>query len=132
MRSSGGLHVAGDLEADSLRTTGALEVGGMINADRVDIQVSVTGSKAGAIGGAEVRVTQSAPAGVLSSILKPAPGMLLCESIEGDQVDVTAVKAHVVRGSRVVIRGGCDIDQVEYTDTCTIDGEARVGNCVKL
>ena len=105
-------------------------MGGMINADEVHIQVSVSQSQVGAIGGSEVHVTQSAPAGILSSIWKP--GMLNCDSIEGDEVELTMVKAHVVRGANVVIHSGCDIDQVEYTDTCTVDEDAKVGNCIKV
>ncbi len=132
VRSSGGLHVDGDVEADSFHTTGGLEVGGMVNADVVDIQVSVSQAKIGSIGGSDVKVTQSASAGLLSGLLKPTSGYLTCDSIEGDQVDLTAVKAGVVRGGTVVIRSGCDIDQVEYTETCTVDGDARVGNCVKI
>ena len=132
IRSSGGLHVDGDVEADSFRTTGGLEIGGMVNADVVDIQVSVSQAKIGSIGGSQVKVTQSASAGLISNLLKPTSGTLTCDSIEGDQVDLTAVKAGVVRGGTVVIRSGCDIDQVEYTETCTVDGDARVGNCVKV
>ena len=130
IRSSGGLHVDGDVEADSFTTTGALEVGGMVNADTVDIQVSVGQLKVGAIGGSDVRVTHSASGNLLSML--GTAGSLVCSSIEGDQVDLTAVKAEMVRGTNVVIRGGCDIDQVEYSETCTVDGEARVGNCVKI
>lgn len=132
IRSSGGLHVKGDVEADSFITTGALEVDGMVNADDVQIQLSVSQSKVGAIGGSQVHVTQSSTAGLLSSILKPAAGTLSCDSIEGDEVELTAVKARVVRGARVTIRSGCEIEQVEYTETCTVDGNAHVGNCVKL
>ena len=131
LRSSGGLHVDGDVEADSFTSTGGLSVGGMVNADTVSIQTSVGQSTVGSIGGSTVRVYQTATGGLLNS-LGAAAGILTCDSIEGDDVDLTAVKAHVVRGATVVIRGGCEIDQVEYTDTCTVDGGAKVGNCVKV
>ncbi|MBQ9270504.1 MAG: hypothetical protein IJ206_13510 [Oscillospiraceae bacterium] len=131
LRSSGGLHVDGDVEADSFTSTGGLNVGGMVNADTVSIQTSVGQSTVGSIGGSAVRVYQTATGGLLNS-LGAATGILTCDSIEGDDVDLTAVKAHVVRGATVVIRGGCEIDQVEYTDACTVEGDAKVGNCVKV
>ena len=131
LRSSGSLHVDGDVEADSFTTTGGLNIGGMVNADKVSIQVAVGGSQVGSIGGSDVKVLRSATGGLLSSLGVPA-GTLTADSIEGDSVDIASVKAHVVRGANVVIRGGCDIDQVEYTDACTVDGDARVGSCVKI
>ena len=103
----------------------------MINAEQVEIQLRAE-SQVGSIGGSKVQVTQSPTTGFLSGILKNNVGSLTCDSIEGDEVDLTAVKASVVRGANVVIRNGCDIDQVEYTGTCTVDGDARVGGCVKL
>ena len=131
LRSSGGLHVDGDVEADSFTSTGGLNVGGMINADEISIQTALSQSKAGSIGGSTVRVYQTGTGGLLK-YLGTSAGTLTCDSIEGDEVDLTAVKAHVVRGATVVIRGGCEIDQVEYTETCTVDGDARVGTCVKI
>lgn len=132
MRVSGGLNVGGDCEADSLTVSGGLNVGGMVNADTVKIRLLRTQCKAGSIGGGTVTVEQSTTAGFLSSILKPGAGSLVCDSIEGDQVDLTGVQAATVRGSRVTIRSGCVIDQVEYTETCSVDGDAKVGSCVKV
>jgi cytoskeletal protein CcmA (bactofilin family) len=132
LRVSGSLKVGGDCEADSFTASGSLNVGGIINADTVDIRLSVAESRVGSIGGAQVTVSQSSTAGFLSSILKPGVGSLTCESIEGDTVELSGVKAASVRGSRVVIHGGCAIDQVEYSETCSIDDGAVVGNCVKI
>lgn len=131
IRSSGGLRVGGDVEADSFSSTGCIHVDGMINAEQVHIRLWDKCS-AGSIGGSKVLVTRDPATGFLSGILRNSFGGLTCDSIEGDEVDLTAVKAQVVRGADVVIRIGCDIDQVEYTGTCTIEDSARVGNCVKV
>ena len=131
LRSSGGLHVEGDVEADSFTSTGGLNVGGMINADVVNIQTVMSSSSVGSIGGSKVRVYQNVTGGLLKT-LGASMGVLTCDSVEGDEVDLTAVKAHVVRGATVTIRSGCAIDQVEYTDTCTVEEGATVGNCVKV
>lgn len=128
---SGSLKVGGDCEADSFTASGSLSVGGIINADKVNINLSRSESTVGSIGGSEVTVSQSATAGIFASIL-PAYGSLKCESIEGDTLDLTGVHADTVRGTTVVIRSGCHIDKVEYSDTCSIDGSAVVGSCVKV
>jgi cytoskeletal protein CcmA (bactofilin family) len=132
LRSTGGLTVEGDVEADSFTSTGSLTVGGMVNADTVNIRLSVMKGTVGSIGGAKVVVTRSASSGLLTSLLKPDSSALVCDSIEGDQIELTGVKAKVVRGADVVIHGGCEIGQVEYTGTCTIDPEAQVDACAKL
>lgn len=148
MHSSGGLSVGENLKCADLRTSGGLRVGamwrrrtlkpprlnvgGMINADTINIQLAVGQNQAGDLGGSKVTVTQSIPSGLLSSLWKNAGGSLTVSSIEGDEVELDRVKAKVVRGCNVVIHGGCDIEQVEYTETCTVEENARVGNCVKV
>ena len=132
LRASGGLRVGGDVEAETFETSGGLNVGGMINADTINIQLAVGQNQAGDLGGSKVTVTQSIPSGLLSSLWKNAGGSLTVSSIEGDEVELDRVKAKVVRGVHVVIHGGCDIEQVEYTETCTVEENARVGNCVKV
>ena len=104
----------------------------MINAETVKIKLSRSQSTVGSIGGAQVTVEQSATAGLLSSILAPGYGTLACDSIEGDQIDITGVKADMVRGAKVMIRSGCVIEKVEYSETCSIDGDAQVKECVKI
>lgn len=132
MRVSGSLRVGGDCEADSFTATGGIDVGGMINADAVNIRLSVTESKAGSIGGAQVTVTQTATAGLLSGILKPGSGSLTVDSVEGDTVDLAGVRAGIVRGTRVIIHNGCQIDHVEYSETCCVEDGAVVGDCTKV
>lgn len=132
VRVSGSLKVHGDCEADGFTASGSLEVGGMINADSVQIRLSVAESKVGSIGGAQVTVSQSASAGLLSGILRPGVGTLTCDSIEGDDLELSGVKAGTVRGNRVVIHSSCQIDQVEYSESCTISEGATVGSCTKV
>lgn len=133
MRVTGSLKVGGDCEADGFTASGLLNVGGMINSDVVNIQLSKAESKVRSIGGSQVTVAQTPTAGFLSSILmKPTVGTLICESIEGDTLDLTGVRADTVRGTNVVIRSGCRIDRVEYSETCSIDGDAIVASCQKV
>lgn len=132
MRVSGSLKVGGDCEAESFTASGGISVGGIVNADVVKIRLSRGASTVGSIGGSQVTVEQSATAGLLSSILKPKYGTLECDSIEGDQVDLTGVQASTVRGTRVIIRSGCTIGRVEYSEACTVEDGAQVGQCEKV
>lgn len=131
IKVTGALTTAGDCEADSFLASGSLSVGGIINADTVNIVLAKSESNVCSIGGSSVTVSHSTTAGFLSSLLA-AYGTLNCDSIEGDEIDLTGVHADTVRGSHVVIRSGCQIDQVEYSDTCTIDDSAIVNHCVKV
>lgn len=131
-RVTGGLKVGGDFEAESLNLVGGMNIGGILNAEVVNIRLAKSESTVSSIGGAQVTVSQSVSAGLLSGILKPGYGCLTCESIEGDDVDLSGVKAKTVRGNRVVIHSGCMIDVVEYTETCSIEDGAVVGSCAKV
>ncbi len=132
MQVNGSLKVGGDCEADSFTASGSLNVGGIVNADVVRIRLVRSQSTVGSIGGSQVTVERSAAAGLLSSILMPKYGTLECDSIEGDQVDIIGVQASTVRGTRVIIRSGCTIGCVEYSETCTVEDGAQVGQCVKV
>lgn len=133
MRSTGSLKVGGDCEADGFTASGILSVGGIVNAEVVNIQLSKAESHIGSIGGSQVTISQTPTSGMLSKILaKPAVGILLCDSIEGDTVELTGVQADIVRGTNVIIHGGCQIQRVEYSDSCIVDDDATVINCEKL
>lgn len=131
IKVTGSLTTGDDCEADSFMASGCLTIGGIINADTVAIVLSKSESQICSIGGSSVTVSQSPATGFLSNLL-PSYGTLSCDSIEGDEIDLTGVHAQIVRGTNVVIRSGCQIDKVEYSDTCSIDGNAVVGSCVKI
>ncbi len=132
MRVSGSLKTGGDCEADSFTASGSFTVGGIINAETISIRLDRAQSTVGSIGGTQVTIAQSPAAGFLSGIVKPGYGILTCDSIEGDQVELTGVRAETVRGANVVIHGGCIITRVEYSGACSIDDSAQVGECVKI
>ena len=129
----GSLKAGGDCEAEGFTASGSLNVGGIINADVINIALAGTESSVGSIGGAMVTVTRTPATGFLSSLLsRTVLGTLSCESIEGDVLDLTGVQANVVRGTRVTIHSGSNIDRVEYSESCSIDADAVVGSCTKI
>lgn len=59
-------------------------------------------------------------------------GVLKTDVIEGDDIELDCVEANVVRGRTVVLHGNTNIARVEYTESCTVDEGARVGETVKV
>ena len=58
--------------------------------------------------------------------------VLEAELIEGEEIDLQATKAGVVRGRNVVIGPGCEIERVEYSGSLMVAPEAKVGEQVKV
>jgi len=52
--------------------------------------------------------------------------------IEGEEIDLQATKAGVVRGRNVVIGPGCEMERVEYSGSLMVAPEAKVGEQVKV
>lgn len=59
-------------------------------------------------------------------------GSLEAETIEGDDIYLEATKAQVVRGRRIIIGEGCEIDTVEYSDSLEVDESATVKRQLKM
>ena len=57
---------------------------------------------------------------------------LNAEIIEGDEIYLENTKAKVVRGNRVTIGPGCDIDFVEYQNHFQCEKGTKVGSYKKL
>jgi len=59
-------------------------------------------------------------------------GTLTAELIEGDDVYLEWTKADTVRGNRVKIGEGCEIERVEYYEELEVDEKAEVEERIKL
>jgi len=53
-------------------------------------------------------------------------GTLRADAIEGDEIYLESTKAKLVRGKRILIGPGCEIDRVEYEDEIRVHTEAEV------
>lgn len=62
---------------------------------------------------------------------KPS-GMLKVQTVEGDEIYLENTEAKVVRGTRITIGKGCQIDHVEYSDSLEVDEKASVGEREKV
>ncbi len=127
--AKGELTVTGDLSADRFIAEGAITVGGLLNAETIDIKLHAP-SKAREIGGQSIRVTQAR--GIASVFTFFAEKRLTTDSVEADDMVLEFVTAKVVRGARIEIGEGCNIELVEYTDDFKQHAGATVGSAVKV
>ncbi|MDN5345299.1 MAG: hypothetical protein PWQ18_1413 [Clostridia bacterium] len=125
----GSLQVDGDCNAESFTGEGSFIIGQMLNAEK--IEVSLHGDcQAREIGGGSIRVTRRKhilePIDKLFHLLINHPHGLTAEVIEGDELYLQSTRAKVVRGKKVYLGSGCDIELVEYSESCELAEDARV------
>lgn len=123
---SGAVRVGRGVEAESFRSTGMLDIGGLLNAERVEISVGSKGTVAD-IGGGSIVVRRDH--NVFS--FGGAGRCLHTGTIEGDEIELEATEAEVVRGKTVRIEKGCKIGRVEYSERCDA-ADGTVGECVRI
>lgn len=108
----GGLNVKGDCEVESFVLNGVFEINGIINAGNIDISLKWATSKVKEIGGEKINIHRNKS--LFSFPFNKAPGELVAELIEGDEIYIEYSKVAVVRGNEVEIGPGCEIGLVEY------------------
>jgi len=123
----GTVSVHGDCEAERFTGAGGFAVDGLLNAGVVDIRLHGA-SSAREIGGEAINVRFAPiPLQRLVAVFVPSyDPRLVVESIEGDDVHLEHTKARAVRGKRVFLGSGCEVDLVEYAETFERAGDARV------
>jgi cytoskeletal protein CcmA (bactofilin family) len=120
---SGGFKFLKDITVKSFSSSGGLDIGGTLNADKIRISISGD-SKIGSIKGKSIEIKR-----VLDIIFRNS--RLNTDRIEGDEVAVENVNAKFVKGRTVKIGPNCNIDAVEYKETISVDSGAKVGKQVK-
>lgn len=106
----GGLLVQGNVEAEQFVSDGSFEIKGMLNAGIIQVGIRFDDSTAEEIGGEKIAARRK------SSFLSfpKKESFLVARIIEGDEIDLEYTKAQLVRGNKVRIGPGCEIDLVEY------------------
>ncbi|MDN3019437.1 polymer-forming cytoskeletal protein [Paenibacillus sp. BSR1-1] len=126
----GMLSVGEDCEAELFKGEYRFTIGGLLNADQVEIKIYGE-CKAKEIGGQTITVRQH-KGSFISALLKPIfKAQLETELIEGDKIDLENTIAKVVRGNQVRIGPNCQIGVVEYTDEFSQDKNAIVNDIRK-
>ena len=120
----GVINVDGDCEGNVIDSEGAINVTGLLTADRIGI------SPRGAciineIGCSELQIRKK-PWSFFNK------GFVICKSIEADKVILENTECKIVSGKDITILGGCTIDKVEYSGTLTVDEDSKVGERICL
>ncbi|MCS6903353.1 MAG: polymer-forming cytoskeletal protein [Candidatus Bipolaricaulota bacterium] len=167
--SAGLLKVTNDVEAEKFLSRGGFEIGGLLSAEEIKIELG--GGKVTEIGGTRIEVRRRGRAfwgwrreprvhlylergrgseGLLESIFEElgqigeeveravseslghtfgwsrGSGYLEAETIEGDEIFLENTKARAVRGKKIQIGEGCEIESVEYSESLEIAPGAQV------
>ncbi|MGG3467326.1 polymer-forming cytoskeletal protein [Neobacillus pocheonensis] len=126
----GFLTVGEDCEAEIFKGEYRFTIGGLLNADEVDIKIYGE-CKAKEIGGQTITVRQH-KGSFIGALFKPIfKAQLETDLIEGDKIDLENTIAKVVRGNQVRIGANCQIGVVEYTEEFSQDKNAVVNDVRK-
>jgi len=124
----GEVEVAGDCSSEVFDARGCFTIGGLLNAEK--IQIKLYGYCCVQEMGGETIQVKISGIPVLKRLFSQVG--LSAEIIEGDEIELEYTNAKIVRGNRVVIGPGCNIERVEYRDTFHCDKEANINTYQKL
>jgi cytoskeletal protein CcmA (bactofilin family) len=131
MRLVGYTTIKKNCEAETFRSEGPLTIVGLLNADEIDIRI-YSRCKVAEIGGGRIQARRGHYS-KLGNLIKSFftlgdlfKGKLIADTIEGDEIRLEDTKAKMVRGKKVFIGDGCEIDMLEYADECRIAGRSTV------
>ncbi|MCM3694367.1 polymer-forming cytoskeletal protein [Neobacillus niacini] len=129
IKIKGRLTVGEDCEAESFRAESQFSIGGLLNADLIDITLFAD-CDAKEIGGQTILIKQkNSLLGIFKSFVRT---QLKTECIEGDKIEIENTKAGMVRGNQVVIGANCEIEVVEYSGEFTMDKNSIVKDIRKI
>jgi cytoskeletal protein CcmA (bactofilin family) len=136
MNVKGAVMVKGNCEAETVMVKGSLTIDGLLNAGELNLEMSWP-SSIREIGGEKINIRKG---GYLKNMVKSLIGIfkfqplasLTAETIEGDEVYLENTTAKVVRGNRVIIGPGCEIDLVEYQSDYEANKNSRVVSQKKI
>ncbi|USB32812.1 cell shape determination protein CcmA [Paenibacillus sp. YPG26] len=122
----GSLSLKGDLQCETLELQGNIQIEGLLNAGTVKIEM-IGNCRAREIGGEHITIRKhSRTRRVLEMFSGRLASRFTADVIEGDDIELENTKARVVRGSRVRIGPGCEIEYVEYKETYEADPKSDV------
>jgi cytoskeletal protein CcmA (bactofilin family) len=120
--------IKGGCDAEQFKARGEFSIGGLLNAGTIQIK-PFGHCQAKEIGGERIEVKLQGITFLKKLLFHFG---LTAESIEGDEIYLEYTSAKAVRGNRVTIGPGCDIEVVEYQDEFQCDPGAKVGTYKKV
>ena len=132
----GELKAGGNCDAEVFNCKGTFKIDGTLNAGEINASLYAA-AHAKEIGGEKISIRKgdNTAMGILSTLFTPiifGKTHLTVETIEGDDVHIEHTTAKVVRGDKVAIGDGCEIDLVEYRTDFKKTSGARVQKQVKV
>ena len=130
VENRGMLAVDKEVSAETFDSHGGFKIGGLLNADKIQIFIYAPCS-ASEIGGEKIDIRTGGTSGLrefLGSFFSgwPLKTVLSTETIEGDDIYLENTTAKVVRGSNIRIGPGCQIDVVEYKNTFEKENDSGI------
>lgn len=126
----------GDCTAETFVSEGTFNITGLLNADTIEIEL-YAGCRARELGGETITVRRHNSSGLKKIIQSILPGLniapgLETDTIEGDYIYLEYTRANAVRGTKVTLGPGCEINLVEYKDQFTQDKGSQVRESKKV
>ena len=128
---AGLIKAEGNVEAEQAEFDGGGEIKGLLNAENIRIRLAgkPESFRAGSIGGSRILAMRAKTTEFFSKITSLSlltGGRLTADLIEGDDIDLIQTDCPKVSGARVIIRSGCRIGLVEYTESLQVEEGAVV------
>ncbi|MEI6518692.1 MAG: hypothetical protein WCO98_01395 [bacterium] len=127
-----------DCEAEKFVVKGGVKIAGMLNAGEVTIAYNGD-SSIKEIGGDIIKIKEGDLSlnNFFEAILMPfiktkKSRKMTIDTIEGDDINLSDVTVRIVRGRKIYIGEGCEIENVEYNEECYIDVNAKVLKSAKI
>lgn len=137
---SGWLRVGKTIEAEQMKVSGRLNCEGFINGEEIELE-AMSGSSFAEIGASKIKISRYQSGHpinqVISSIIQTVAGpfspirKINGNQIEADDIYVEYAKIKKICGHHIVIGPECEIEEIEYSGTLTIDQTSRVKYQVK-
>lgn len=132
---AGSANIEGGAECETFICSGAFTVGGLLNAETVQIKLGGA-CKADEIGGGTVSVKRQATSqlnlfGISINLNNPI-GALEANTIEAMNISLENTTAKIVRGETIEIGEGCHIERVEYSSSLILAEGAQVVEQIKV
>ncbi len=134
LRQAGAVSAA-NIEAEDAEIHGLVNCQGLVNAEKLTIEIHGSGGEIGSIGGSVINISlkndssEEVP-GFLKIFFKKQTSnvgtLVVKDSVEGDEITLDHVHADTVIGKTVKIGAGCKIRLVQYSEGVEISPDAQV------
>lgn len=125
IKISGTAAINGDCEAETFDGAGSFNIGGLLNAG--DINIDIYGKcSVRDIGGENIKIQLGKyhPLFNIASMFLGYKG-LVTNVIEGDNIYLESTTAKIVRGNNITIGPDCTIDTIEYRNKVNMDSNSK-------